>query len=59
VAWVRLSLNPKKYYFFTEEVDILGYYISYVGIRLLLKRIAAFENWLVLINDEEVLRFYY
>ena len=59
LVWSRLTLNPAKSYFFVDEMKILGFSKTPLGIRPSADKTAAFRDWPIPRNEQELLRFLY
>lgn len=57
LAWARLTLNPKKTFFFTDEVTCLGFRKTPGGLLPSLDKWAAFRDIKSQQSEEELKRF--
>ena len=57
LAWSRLTLNPAKSFFFTEDLSILGFTRTRNGIRPSADKLAATRDYRVLTNEASLIAF--
>jgi hypothetical protein len=54
VAWARLTLSPKKSYFFLPKLEVLGFEVSPAGVTLDQKKRDAMRDWEVPQSADDV-----